>query len=261
MRLEVDVSAFRLFSMEGEKAVVVGGASGIGNAIAALFCEAGAEVAIADIDMESACRAAAGLGADRTAAVQVDVVDAASVDAMVAAVTARFGAITVLVNSAGINRRVPAETLEESDWDAVIDINLKGSFLTCQRVGRRMLQQRNGRIVNIASMSGLVTNKGKTNTVYCSSKGGVVMLTKSLAVEWARHGVRVNAIAPGYVKTPLTRGWMEDPQESGPVLDLIPMGRFCEPREIAAAALYLAAPASSYLTGAILVVDGGYTCY
>jgi NAD(P)-dependent dehydrogenase (short-subunit alcohol dehydrogenase family) len=138
---------------------------------------------------------------------------------------------------------------------------LKGSFLTCQRVGRRMLQQRNGRIVNIASMSGLVTNKGKTNTAYCSSKGGVVMLTKSLAVEWAKHGIRVNAIAPGYVKTPLTREWMENPQESGPVLDLIPMGRFCEPREIAATALYLAAPASSYLTGAILVVDGGYTCY
>ena len=254
------MSTFELFSLVGERAIVVGGASGIGKATATLFSHAGATVAIADIDLEKARLAAAELKSGGLA-VQVDVTDPVSVESMVETVAAEFGSITTLVNSAGINRRVPAESLLESDWDAVMDINLKGTFLTCRHVGRHMMERKEGRIVNIASMSGLVTNKGKTNTAYCSSKGGVVMLTKSLAVEWARHNIRVNAVAPGYVKTPLTRGWMEDPLESAPVLDLIPMGRFCEPMEIASSVLYLASSASSYVTGTILLVDGGYTCY
>jgi NAD(P)-dependent dehydrogenase (short-subunit alcohol dehydrogenase family) len=259
----VDVKVSSLFSIEGEKAIVVGGGSGIGKATAALFSEAGADVVIADINVDSAREASAELSASgaRSLAVQVDVADPLSVAKMVETVLTEFKCIDILINSAGINRRIPAEDLEEIDWDAVVDINLKGTFLTCQHVGRHMIKQKSGKIINLASMSGLVTNKGKTNTVYCSSKGGVIMLTKSLAVEWARHNIRVNAIAPGYVKTPLTRAWMEDPVASKPTLDLIPMGRFCETTEIASSALYLAARASSYLTGSILIVDGGYTCY
>jgi NAD(P)-dependent dehydrogenase (short-subunit alcohol dehydrogenase family) len=180
---------------------------------------------------------------------------------MVKKVVSGFNRIDLLVNSAGINRRIPAENLSEEDWDAVVDVNLKGTFLCCKYVGRQMIQQQGGKIINLASISGFVTNKGKTNTVYCSSKGGVIMLTKSLAVEWAKHHIRVNALAPGYVITPLTRGWMDDPELSKPALGLIPMDRFCETSEIASSALYLATKASSYVTGTILTVDGGYTCY
>jgi len=253
------------FSISGKKALIVGGASGIGKATADLFCEAGADIVIADINYDRAEETASALAAKNSDATvmpsEVNVVDEQSVEKMVFGTLEHFGRIDILVNSAGINIKSPATDLTVNDWDAVIDINLKGTFLCCKYVGRQMITQQQGKIVNLASMSGLVTNKGKANTAYCSSKGGVVMLTKQLAVEWAKYNINVNAIAPGYIITPFTKEWMEKPEESEMVLDLIPMGRFGETSEIASTALFLASKASSYITGSILLVDGGYTCY
>ncbi|MFZ5944365.1 MAG: SDR family NAD(P)-dependent oxidoreductase [Bacillota bacterium] len=251
-----------LFSLVGEKALITGGASGIGLSIAKLFAEAGADIIIADKNIEGALKAANELkdmGID-TLAIEVDVADADSVEKMLGKASSVFGKIDILVNSAGINIRVPAEDLSEKDWDAVIDINLKGTFLCSQHAGRLMIKQKKGNIINLASMSGMIVNKDRTISAYTSSKGGVIMLTKSLAVEWAKHNIRVNTLAPGYIITPINP-WMSDPAVCKPTLDLIPMQRFAEISEIAPSALFLASRASSYITGSVLTIDGGYTVY
>jgi len=253
------------FNLQGQKTLIVGGASGIGRATAELFAEAGADVAIADINLENAQQTASSISANGSSfdafALEVNVINKQSVEDMVHCALDQFSRIDVLVNSAGINCRIPTADLKLSDWDDVIDINLKGTFLCCQYVGRQMITQQHGKIINLASMSSLVTNKSNANIAYCSSKGGVVMLTKSLAVEWAKHNINVNALAPGYVITPFNREWMENPHENKMVLDAIPMGRFGDTIEIASSALFLASKASNYITGTILQVDGGYACH
>lgn len=250
------------FMLKGEKAIITGGASGIGMAIAGAFARAGADVAIADLNLDGAQKVAQdieNLGRD-SIAVQVDVVNSRSVEKMVEEVSNHFGKIDLLVNSAGINRRIPAEDLSEEDWDAVLDINLKGTFLCCKYAGRKMIEQKKGNIINLASMSGMIVNKDRTISAYCASKGGVIMLTKALAVEWAKHNIRVNALAPGYIVTPINP-WMSNPDICRPTLELIPMQRFGEIAEISPVALFLASAASSYITGTILPIDGGYMAY
>ena len=242
------------FPLEGKTAIVTGGASGIGQAIVRAFASKGVRVAVLDLNA-----AAAGEEAARhpgaTSAI-CDVADAESVTAAVADVEAAFGRIDILVNSAGIVDLAPAEEIGLSAWTRTLDINLTGSFLMAQAVGRNMIAHGGGAIVNLASQAGSVAIDG--HVAYCASKFGVIGLTKTLALEWGRHGITVNSISPTVVLTELGKKAWEGPKGDAMKAE-IPMGRFAEPSEIAAAAVFLASPGARMINGADLVVDGGFT--
>ena len=193
--------------------------------------------------------------------VELDVTDSGAVRSAVDSLVAEHGPIAILVNNAGIVRNTPAESTSDEDWWDVFRVNVDGVFWCCREVGRTMLEAGGGSIINIASMSGLVANRPQPQAAYNASKAAVIMLTKSLAAEWAGRGVRVNAIAPGYVATELTLKGMGNPDWREEWLRSTPMGRVAEPAEIAPAAVYLASDASSYVTGSVLVIDGGYTAW
>ena len=243
------------FSLSGKTAVITGGASGIGAAIAAGYAAKGARVAILDLSPDAATARARQLG-DEHAAFVCDVSSAESVGAAVGAVRERFGRIDILVNSAGVVMLAPAEDLEPAAWEKTIAINLTGTFLMCQKVGAVMLEQGYGRVVNLASQAGSVAPTD--HVAYCASEFGVVGLTKVLASEWAGRGVTANTISPTVVLTDLGRKAWEG--EKGDRLKTqIPTGRFAYPDEIAAAAVFLASDAAAMINGADLLVDGGYT--
>jgi gluconate 5-dehydrogenase len=246
-----------LFRLDGQVAVVTGGAGGLGAAIARGLAGAGAAVAVADVNAAPARRIAddlAGAGG-RALALEVDVVSMESVRRMAADVEARLGPIDVLVNSAGITHRCPAVDFPEEQWHRVIGVNLTGVYLPCQIVGRGMVARRRGRIVNIASIAGEI---GLTGTVaYAASKGGVVMLTRALAVEWAPHNVRVNAIAPSWFESNIGDIIHREPGYAERSMRRVPFGRMGKPDELIGAAVYLASEASSMVTGHVLAVDGG----
>jgi NAD(P)-dependent dehydrogenase (short-subunit alcohol dehydrogenase family) len=246
--------------IDGEIAVVTGVSKGIGRAIAEVLAGAGARVAATHHDREVCERVASELG-DGHAGVVMDVSRHESVEAAAEKIAATLGEPTVLVNNAAINRIAPAETLAESDWRAVLDVNLTGAFLTCQVFGTRMLAAGRGVIVNIASIAGAeVGTPGRA--AYGASKGGLVGLTRVLGIEWAGRGVRVNAIEPGPVLTPMVERAIADGIiDPRAVVDRIPAGRFAEPEDVARAVLLLAAPEASFVTGQTLVVDGGYLAY
>ncbi len=250
-------------SLEGRFAVVTGGARGIGRAIAEAFVEAGAAVALADIDADEAAKTAAALAVSgrRAIPLPLDVRDVASVRQAAARVEAEFGRVDVLVNSAGIARNSPAESTDDAEWLEVLDINLNGVYWCCREFGLIMLRQRRGSIVNIGSMSGIVVNRPQPQAAYNASKAAVHMLTKSLAAEWAASGVRVNAVAPGYIATELTKRGMSNKEWAARWLDMTPMARLGEPLEVASLVLFLASDAASYLTGSVVSVDGGYTSW
>ncbi len=233
--------------------MVTGAGSGIGAAIAEYFVAHGAVVAL--VDRADAGDAAAGLG-QRARAYRCDVSDRASVERAVEAAEADLGALDILVNSAGVVRLAPAEDLSDDFWDLTMDVNLKGTFLASQVVGRRMLERGDGCIVNLASQAASVALA--EHAAYCASKAGVIGLTKVLASEWAGRGVRVNAISPTVVLTPLGREAWEGAKGDS-LLTQIPVGRFAEPEEVAALAAFLASRSSSMLNGADVVIDGGYT--
>ena len=191
----------------------------------------------------------------------LDVTDPTAVTKAADAIVAEQGKVDILVNSAGIARLNSAVETPDDEWRAVMDVNINGVFWCCRAFGRHMIAQRSGSIVNLGSMSGLIVNRPQTAASYIASKGAVHMLTKALATEWAKSGVRVNALAPGYVATEMTLKMRERPELFNVWLDMTPMGRIGEPFEIAAAVVYLAAAASSYITGAILSIDGGYTAW
>ncbi len=243
------------FGLGTRVAIVTGGASGIGAAIAATFATKGARVAVLDVQRQAAEARAQGLGAGH-AALECDVRSRASVDAAVAAVLDRFGRIDILVNSAGVVRLAPAGDIAEEDWDLTLDVNLKGTFLMSQAVGAVMLRQRRGKIINLASQAASVALDG--HIAYCASKAGVLGLTRVLASEWAGRGITVNSISPTVVMTELGHAAWDGPKGDA-MRELIPTGRFAEPEEIGAVALFLASDGADMINGADIVVDGGYT--
>jgi NAD(P)-dependent dehydrogenase (short-subunit alcohol dehydrogenase family) len=243
------------FSLGGKVALVTGGASGIGAEIAGTFAAKGAQVAVVDLREDAANARAEEIG-EGSRAFACDVSQPDSVTAATDAVIDAFGRVDVLVNSAGVVMLAPAEDLTVSAWDTTLDVNLKGTFLMCQAVGRHMLRAGRGKIVNLASQAATVALD--EHVAYCASKFGVVGLSRVLASEWAGRGVTVNTISPTVVLTELGRKAWAGPKGDA-MRDLIPTGRFAYPEEIAATALFLASEAADMINGADIVVDGGYT--
>lgn len=252
-----------LFDLSGKNALVTGGGRGIGREIAQTLANAGANVAIAELDPNTANEAAEfirSLGRE-SLAIQTDVRDSASVENMAQQTIAHFGHIDILVNNAGIAQNTPAEDIGDAEWLNMMAVNLNGVFWCCRSIGRHMLARGSGAIVSIASMSGHIVNKPQEQAHYNVSKAGVIMLTKSLAAEWATRGVRVNCVSPGYIGTEMTKASMNRPERSSVWLEMTPMHRVGKPTEIAHAVWYLASDASAFATGTDLVVDGGYTAW
>ncbi|NSW57743.1 MAG: SDR family oxidoreductase [Armatimonadetes bacterium] len=245
------------FSLNGRVAAVTGGARGIGRACADALQEMGATLALIDVLEDRVKESADEMGAG-TLPVACDVTDKAQVEAAFAKIKDSLGRLDILVNSAGICIWAPGEEMAEEEWDKVVDINLKGTFLCCQAAANIMIPQKAGSIINIASMSGHIVNRPQTQVAYNASKAAVIHLTRSLAVEWAQHNVRVNSISPGYTLSELTKQF---PQYFDGWMPYIPMGRMAEPEELVGAVVYLASDAASYTTGHDLVIDGGYTCW
>ena len=243
------------FPLNGKVALVTGGASGIGRAIAAAFVSKGVAVAVADLNGEAASAAAGELGGGATAH-RCDVTDQASIDQVVAEVLARHKRIDILVNSAGIVALDAAETLSRTAWDQTLAVNLSGTFFMSQAVGRVMLKAGRGKIVNLASQAASVAIEG--HAAYCASKFGVLGITKVLASEWAGRGVTVNSISPTVVLTELGKKAWDGPKGEA-LKKMIPTGRFALPEEIAAAAVFLVSEGADMINGADLLVDGGYT--
>lgn len=242
--------------LDGKAGFVTGGARGIGKAVATALVEAGARIYLADIDLAEAEKTAAAIGAQ---AVWCDVTDAAAVDAMVERITAECGHLDIAFCNAGICINTPASEMTLDQWKKVLDVNLTGVFLTARAAGRQMLRQGHGSIINTASMSAHIVNVPQPQCAYNASKAGVIQLTKSLAVEWADKGVRVNCISPGYIGTDLV---LEAPH----LKELIPqwnasapMHRMGRPEELQAMVVYLAGDAAGFTTGSDFVMDGAFT--
>jgi 3-oxoacyl-[acyl-carrier protein] reductase len=238
--------------LSGKVALVTGGTRGIGLAVCQAFAGAGARVALCARDAAKAQETAASLGGG-SRGYGCDVAIAAQVETLVSAVERDFGQIDVLVNNAGFTRDNLLFRISEADWDAVIDTNLKGAFLMTKQAARGMIKRRWGRVINISSVVGLNGNKGQSN--YSASKAGLIGFTKSVAKELASRNVLVNAVAPGYIDTELTRGISAEAKQY--LLDNIPLGRLGQGTDIAGAVLFLASDQASYITGQVLVVDGG----
>lgn len=245
--------------LKGKTALVTGGTAGIGKAIACLYAEAGADVAIFGTNQERALSAVKEIEAARALPEQkvlyflVDVSHYAQVEEAIQKVYGALGKIDILVNNAGITRDNLLIRMSEADWDQVLSVNLKSVYNTCKAVARPMMKARAGSIVNITSVIGLTGNAGQIN--YAASKAGMIGFTKSLAKELASRNVRANCIAPGYIETQMTE--VLPPQVKEEILKNIPLGRIGQPRDVAHAALYLAADLSSYVTGQVITVDGG----
>jgi 3-oxoacyl-[acyl-carrier protein] reductase len=238
--------------LEGRVAIVTGGSRGIGRAIAEELSRAGASVAVVARSADRAEGVAGGLEG-QGAGFACDVADSAACRDLVAAVEESLGPVYILVNNAGITRDNVLVRLKDEDWEAVLDTNLRGAFNTTRVVARRMMKRREGRIINIASVVGLTGNRGQAN--YAASKAGLIGFTKSVAQELAARGVLANVVAPGFIETDMTAGLPDEAREA--LLERIPLGRFGTPDDVAGAVRWLAGPAAAYVTGQVLVVDGG----
>jgi NAD(P)-dependent dehydrogenase (short-subunit alcohol dehydrogenase family) len=252
------------FKLDGKTALVTGGGQGIGLACVEALAEAGAKVVIADRDSKVATQAQAEMKAKGydTETVLMDVTDSARVTQVADELVARYGKVDILVNNAGIARsETPAETVTDEHWLNVLDVNLNGTFWCCRAFGKHMLAAKAGNIVNIGSMSGFIVNKPQEQCFYNASKAAVHHLTKSLAAEWGARGVRVNAVAPTYIETPLNAFVKNSPRMYDAWIGGTPMARMGQVDEIASVVLFLASEAASLMTGSVVVVDGGYTCW
>jgi 2-deoxy-D-gluconate 3-dehydrogenase len=252
----------KLFDLSGKVAIVTGGNRGIGFAIARGLAEAGAAVVIANRNAEAGQQAAAALRADgfKTTSVAADISVKSAVQNLVDRVIEEFDRIDILVNSAGVIDRGPVEDFSETQYDYIMDINLKGVFFSCQLAGKEMIKQGKGKIINISSNVSEVIQAGRV--VYAASKAGLSHLTRGLALEWARHNINVNAIGPGPTITELNRKFFEEnPADLQARIDSIPMARVGDPLDHVGAAIFLASDASNYITGQTLLVDGGSTLW
>ena len=246
--------------LTGKVAIVTGGSRGIGRAIALGFAEAGADVIATSRNpqnVQETTEEILRLGR-KSLTICTDVARKGEIEKLVSEVMSRFGRIDILVNNAGINPIYKrAELVTEEEWDEIINVNLKGLFLCCQAVGRVMINQKSGKIINITSVNGLV---GASRAVpYCSTKGAIILLTKCLALDWVQYNIQVNAIGPGFIDTDLTRPIQNNKFLLDKMLQHIPQNRFGKPEEIVGVAILLASELSTYITGQTIFVDGGYT--
>lgn len=256
---------FNIFSLAGKRAIVTGAGRGLGKAMAIALAGAGAAVAIFDVNLEDA-ESTAGeirLAGVEALAAQIDVTDSQQIQEGIRSAIESFGEVDILVNNAGITSRAPFEDLEESDWERILAVNMGGIYRCSRWFAKQLIsKKRSGSIINIASISGFVGNRGGYNSHYCATKGGVIALTRSLAVEWAPHRIRVNAIAPGYFVTPMTDRLKNINREFyDELVGRVPLGRFGEGADLSGAVIYLASRASEFVTGHVLVIDGGYTAW
>ena len=248
------------FRLDGRSAMVTGGGRGIGRAVALGLSEAGAKLAVADIDLAAAEDTASAIREQggEAIAVALDVADEAAVEAGVKKTALTHGGIDVLVNNAGTAIRRPSVELALADWDKVVRVNMTGLFLCARAAARLMIAGRGGSIVNMASIMGLSGGGLYPNISYQATKGAVVNMTRALALEWARSGIRVNAVAPTWVRTDFIKGLLTQPELIARIEAMTPLGRLAEPSDVVGAVLFLASPASAMVTGHTLPVDGGF---
>ena len=250
------------FSLNDKVTIMTGGARGLGKAMALSLAQAGSNIVIVDLDLETAQQTASALASEgvRTLVLKVDVTNQTEVDQMADEVVRQFGRIDVLFNNAGIAQWVNAEEMSLEDWKRIMSVNLDSVFIVSKAVGKIMIRQQRGSIVNTSSMSGVIVNTPQSQAAYNVSKAGVIMLTKSLASEWAKHNIRVNAIAPGYMETEMVEQFRAVHKDKIDLwTGLTPMKRMGKPYELGGLAVYLASEASSYVTGAVCLIDGGYS--
>jgi NAD(P)-dependent dehydrogenase (short-subunit alcohol dehydrogenase family) len=247
------------FGLDGRMALVTGAARGLGNAIALGLARAGADVALGLRDAADGAELAGRIEAmgRRAMRLQMDVTRLDQIESAVEQVASRWGRLDILVNNAGLGPPGAAEKVKEADFDLTLAVNLKGTFFVSQAAGKIMIRQGFGRIINLSSQAGFVALP--TESVYCMTKAAIAHLTKCLAVEWAPHGITVNAVAPTFIRTPGTEKWLNDPAFKAELLRKIPLGRVGEPADVAGAVVFLASPAASLITGATLMIDGGWT--
>ncbi len=248
-----------LFDLSGRTALVTGAARGLGRAISLGLARQGADVALVDREptgAEASAEAIRGLGR-KAIALAGDVASEEDVRGTVAAAIEHFGQIDILVNNAGITRRIALDDWTAAEWEEVIRINQIGTFLMAREVGRPMVARRSGSIINVSALGGGLVGLGRGNAIYCSTKGAIAALTRDLAAEWARDGVRVNAVAPGWFRTEMNRPLLANQSALSRILDRVPLGRLGEPEDVVGPVVFLASEAAAMITGHLLPIDGG----
>ena len=253
------------YNFSDQVVLITGAGRGIGKATSKAFAKAGAKLVLVDISEEGTQELMEelipALKKEDILTIKTDVSDPEDVLKMTKEAINYFGRIDILFNNAGINKRIPLKDVSFEDWRKIMSVNLDGMFLVAQAVGKEMIKMKKGKIVNTASMSGFIVNEKLNDGVYCTTKAAVVMLTKALAAEWAEYNIDVNAIAPGYTKTPLIKKLIKDSKIHKELKSRTPANRLAEPDEIARAVLYLSSPSTTYITGHTLKIEGGYTIW
>lgn len=254
-------SVHNMFDLSGKVALITGGARGLGEAIGGALASNGATVVLCDIDQDAAAEAACRIDEQREGnsvlGLACDVRDQQQVENCVAQVAEQYGQIDVLVNNAGIHRRVDPTDYSREDIDAIFAVNLLGSFQMAAAVGKVMIGQQSGSVINISALGGGLVGLGRSGSAYGMTKGGIIALTRDLAAEWGKYSIRVNALAPGWIRTPMTIALQQNEHRSAKVLERVPLRRWGEASDVAGAAVFLASDASTYVTGHTIPIDGG----